>query len=111
MAARAAERTACRKAAEPPVPPEPDMPPGHEGHHRHVRWLNGIDCSCGQALGCFSVVPDPRYWSDDPAVRAQAGREEVDFAAWLTCRLCGAHGVMADEDFGVWPPRNLTATP
>ena len=107
MAARTAERAARRKAEEPP---EPDMPTGHEGHHYHVRG-NGIDCSCGKIGGCFSFVPDPRTWSDDPAERAAVEREEADFQAWISCRICGAAGVIAEEDFGAWPPRTLEPPP
>ncbi len=110
MAVRAAERAARRKAEEPP---EPDMPPGHEGHHSHVPFgYNFTVCSCGVADGgCWSFVPDSRCWSEDPAVRAQLAREEADFEAWLTCRICGQEGVMAAEDFGIWPPRTLEVPP
>jgi hypothetical protein len=107
MAARAAERAERRRAAEPP---EPDMPTGHEGHHNHVRG-NGIDCSCGEVGGCFSFAPDPRYWSDDPAEVAAVRREEDDYAAWISCRICGERGVVAEEDWGTWPPRTLEEHP
>jgi hypothetical protein len=105
MAARAAERER-RKASAAPEPPEPCMPSGHEGHHWHVQG-NGMICSCGHlAGGVFSYMPDPRFWSDDPAERAQAEREETDWQAWISCRICGAPGVTA-EDVS-WPPRTLT---
>lgn len=107
MAIRHAERAARRRAAEPPEPPEPDMPPGHEGHHWHVKG-SGTICSCGELVGgVFSWTPDPRIWSDDPAEVAAVEREESDFQAWICCHICGEHGVVADDVFGIWPPRTL----
>lgn len=105
MAARAAERAARRKVEEPPEAPAP----GHEGHHGHIQG-NGVMCSCGACFGCFSFAPDPRYWSDDLAEREQAAREDADFEAWISCRICGQRGVVYEGDFGVWPPRRMEET-
>lgn len=80
---------------------DPDALPGHRGHHMHVTG-NATVCSCGQMMGIFSYVPDPRNWSDDPAEIAQVRREEEDWLNWVTCTVCGAKGVQLDG-LG-WPP-------
>jgi hypothetical protein len=98
---RMAARAAARRAAEPPEPSEPS---GHEGHHGHYDGNLSV-CSCGHVWGCFSFVPDPRCWSDDPAERDQLEREETDWRAWISCYKCGAPGVTADDVS--WPPRTL----
>ena len=104
MALRTAERTARRKAAEAEA--ETGLP-GHEGHHAHVQG-NGLICSCGEiGLGCFSFVPDGRWWSDDPAERAAVEREEADWQAWISCWICGEPGVTAAEGLS-WPPRTIS---
>lgn len=78
---------------------DPDYLPGHYGHHMHIEG-NASVCSCGAVMGCFSFVPDPRYWSDDPAEVEQARREEADWLAWVRCSVCGLHGVQYEGDFG-----------
>jgi hypothetical protein len=117
MAARAAERAAGRSAAEAAeregrrASGEPGNVgvPGHKDHHWHVK-SNYTICSCGELIGgAFTVALDQRWWSDDPAERAAVEREEADFQAWITCRYCGQVGVIADDDFGVWPPRTLNS--
>lgn len=116
MAARAAERAARRTAAEEAEREAARQArgyddvglPGHEGHHMHVDGSAFI-CSCGHALGCFSFVPDPRCWSDDPAERAALEREEADWRAWIRCWICGMPGVTA-EDVS-WPPRTIEGHP
>lgn len=109
MAARAAERAARRKAEEAGELPEAMDRPGHEGHHWHVRYgANYRTCSCGETdAGCWTVVPDERCWSDDPAEVAQMRREDEDFQAWVTCLHCGETGVTADDVMGTWPPRKV----
>jgi len=77
---------------------DPDMPPGHAGHHEHVQG-NAFVCSCGEVTGCFSFAPDPRLWSGDPAEVEAAGREHQEWAAGLSCSICGATGVTALDDF------------
>jgi len=108
MAARAKQRAAGRAAAEAAEEQCADAAeaPRHEGHHRHAEH-NWFICSCGdpETVGVFTVTVDLRYWSDDPAERAQARREEDDFNAWISCRHCGRQGVIAGDVFGVWPPR------
>jgi hypothetical protein len=78
----------------------PEMPAGHQGHHVHVEY-NAFVCSCGAGLGCFSFVPDPRWWSDDPAVVDEVRREEDAWRASISCSYCGRSGVVAEEDWGV----------
>lgn len=84
---------------------DPDMPEGHEAHHWHTRG-NTHQCSCGQLPGgIWSFIPDARLWSDDPAERAQAEREEADWLAWISCYTCGEPGVTAQDV--TWPPRRI----
>jgi len=84
---------------------DPDMPEGHEAHHWHARG-NGYECSCGQLHGgIWSFVPDARWGSDDPAEVAQVRREETDWLAWISCYICGAPGVTAQDV--TWPPRRM----
>ena len=101
MAARAAARAEAGPAewVDACEIGDPDYLPGHYGHHTHVQG-NGTVCSCGQVWGCFSFVPDPRYWSGDPAEVAQAEREEADWLAWVRCSLCGMRGVQYEGDWG-----------
>jgi hypothetical protein len=107
-----AARAAARKATALPVP-EPGEMSIHEehtaaGHHWHVE-SNWTVCSCGdpRTTGVFTVSVDSRYWSEDPAELAAVQREEADFEAWISCMHCGKRGVIADDVFGVWPPRTL----
>ena len=123
MAARAAERTAQRKAAEAAAEEaarqallaaglDPDMPEGHQAHHWHIpAGANYMVCSCGESNfdGCWSIAADGRWWSDDPAERAQVEREEADWRAWISCRICGEQGVTAADVS--WPPRTIGASP
>jgi hypothetical protein len=117
MAAKAAKHAAQRKAAEKAAEAavrearggyDETGLPGHEGHHIHVQGSMLI-CSCGTGLGCFSFIPDPRIWSDDPAVRAAAEREEADWRAWISCWICGQPGVTANDVS--WPPRTIGPSP
>ena len=93
MSARHAQRQRDR------IPdPLPDLA-GHEGHHGHMAH-GSIECSCGEMLGVICYVIDGRYFSNDPALIAQARREEEDFDAWVTCSVCGKTGVQYQGDFG-----------
>lgn len=71
----------------------------HEGHHTHVAG-NGFVCSCGQFWGLFSFVPDPRYWSSDPAEVEAAQREHQEYVDSISCSVCGMRGVVAEQDWG-----------
>jgi hypothetical protein len=101
MAARHHERTQARPLewVDACEIGDPDYLPGHYGHHMHIEG-NGIVCSCGQIMGNFTIAIDPRYWSDDPAEKAQARREDEDWYAWVTCSVCGRKGVQYEGDFG-----------
>ena len=78
---------------------DPDAIPGHYGHHTHVPG-NGIVCSCGQMFGIFSVVPDPRFWSENPQERAAAQEDAEAYEASISCSICGERGVVAEDDWG-----------
>lgn len=106
------ERMAAGSASHVFMPPlddaceieDPDYRPGHYGHHTHVQG-NADVCSCGEIRGIFSIALEPGLWSDNPAKREQAEREECDFIAWVQCDICGQRGVVNAEHFGIWPPR------
>lgn len=108
MAARAAVRERRRAAERDAQYPQPPAIPGHEDHHTHANMSGGVVCSCGLFLGQACIVPDSRFWSEDPAEVEQARREDEDFRAWVTCRVCGQTGVVLDDDFGAWPPRRIS---
>lgn len=78
---------------------DPDSFPGHYGHHTHVQG-NGFICSCGLVFGCFSYVPDPRLWSENPAERSAAQEDAEAYEASISCSICGMRGVVAEEDWG-----------
>jgi hypothetical protein len=101
MSLRAKEREAARAALAPEIPEPCEIePPGpHPGHHTHVEG-NATVCSCGTVWGCFSFVPDPRYWSDDPAEVAAAQREHQEYVDSISCAICGKRGVIAERDWG-----------
>jgi hypothetical protein len=79
---------------------DPDMPDGHQGHHMHVEG-NMFICSCGTGMGVFSFVPDPRFWSDDPAEVEAANREMQEWFESISCSVCHKPGVQAERDWGV----------
>jgi hypothetical protein len=98
MSQRAAERARL-------APPEPDsLSPRDEhiaaGHHWHFVPMNGIDCSCGEIGGCFSYVPDERWWSADPSQVAAVAAEEQLWIESLSCSICGRPGVQWEQDWG-----------
>jgi hypothetical protein len=59
------------------------------------------------------AVIDARYplspgWpGDDPAEQERIRRENADYDAWISCRICGKQGVIFAQDFGTWPPATL----
>lgn len=100
LAALADERrSADRATANPHHIERATEPSAHEGHHTHVEG-NGFVCSCGQMFGIFSFVPDPRFWSDDPAEVEAAQREHQEYVDSISCSICGKPGVVAGQDWG-----------
>lgn len=102
MSLRAKEREATRAvlAAEMGQPCEIEPPGPHDGHHMHIDG-NAVICSCGQVGGCFSFIPDARFWSDDPAEVEAANREYQEYVDSISCAICGKRGVVAERDWGV----------
>jgi hypothetical protein len=46
-------------------------------------------------------VPDPRFWSDNPAEVEAANREHAEWLDSISCSICHKPGVQAERDFGI----------